>query len=384
MNKEHKPVIAIVDDEPRNLQLAGNLLRKRGYDIMFATSGRDALDAIPQALPDLVLLDIMMPDMDGLSVCAQMKQMEQIAEIPVIFLSARTEIHDMVRGFQAGAADYITKPFNADELLSRVATHVRLKRSREELVDANRRLHEMNQALSEANAAKDKLFSIVAHDLRGPFISLIGISRILVDDFNAMPRDEMEELMRQLHLASSQNLNLLDNLLQWARSRTENLRPQPERLHLEPCVRDVLQLFAHSASQKKIHLHSDVADDLTVHADPNMLQTILRNLVSNAIKFTPEQGRVEVTANPDHNHIRVTVADTGIGVPDQARDKLFQPGLYYTTVGTAHERGSGIGLPLCREFIEQHGGTLTLDSKPGQGARFWFMLPKGTATLRVT
>jgi len=193
MNEEiHKGSVLIVDDIPENLQVLGNILLQKGLDVGFATNGEEALEAIEYSKPDIILLDIMMPGMSGITVCQKLKANPETKDIPVIFITAKAQPEDIIKGFEVGAVDYVTKPFNSGELIARVSIQLELKKSRDLIAKQNQELHELN-------ATKDKFFSIIAHDLRGPFSGLLGLTDLLSQEGETMQTDEIIDLIKKIH-----------------------------------------------------------------------------------------------------------------------------------------------------------------------------------------
>jgi two-component system sensor histidine kinase/response regulator len=351
-----KPLVLIVDDAAKNLQVLGTILKEEPVDIAAAMNGKQALAVIEKTRPDLILLDIMMPELDGFATMKQLKSNQDTAEIPVIFLTARTEMEDIVKGLKLGAVDYITKPFNSTELLARVRNHLELKRSRD--------------ALQEANAAKDKFFSIISHDLRTPFAIIIGFAEYLIDHFGKINEKKSLELYQDILSISRRSHQLFENLLQWARSQAGSIPFRPETLQMKTVVNETVGLLKDRAREKGIRLITDVPEDLIVRADKNMLDTILRNLTGNAIKFTRAGGRVEVTMRKRNSGYQICVADDGVGIPKPIQDKLFRISEHVSTHGTEQEEGAGLGLILVKEFTEKHGGRIEIESEEGKGSKF--------------
>ncbi len=375
--------VLIVDDIPENLQILSNILFEKGIEISFATNGKQALETVEYNPPDLILLDISMPEMDGYEVCERLKKDPKTKEIPVIFLTARTQTDDIIKGFNIGAVDYVTKPFNASELVSRVFTHLDLKRSKD--IIANQ-----NSELQELNATKDKFFSIVAHDLKNPFNTLIGFSELLIKHYKKMDTEKVKRFHNLMHKASKHGYTLLENLLQWARSQTGRLKWQPGFFGLKTVAQSTIDLLSSNAQNKEVTLTSDIDPKYNVFADQNMVTTILRNLVSNAIKFTNRGGTVTVIAEdyePDQDnnnreipYVKITVSDTGIGIPESDINKLFRIDVHHSTQGTEEEQGTGLGLILCKEFVEKHTGKIWVTSKVNEGTDFIFTLPLSDIT----
>lgn len=360
---EKRPLILIVDDVPKNLQVLGSILKEQPVDIAVATNGLQALKIVEGILPDLILLDVMMPELDGFETCKRLKADPRTLDIPVIFLTARTETEDVINGLKLGAVDYVTKPFNSAELLTRVHTHLDLKLSKD--------------ALREANATKDQFMSIIAHDLRTPFATLIGFSEYFLDDFNSIDGETKQEIVGDILSISKKSYQLLENLLQWARSQTGSLEFKPKTVHLFELVGESTAFLAIKAREKGIELRTEVPEDVFIQADENMLSTVIRNLVSNALKFTTKGGSIKILSRDLDGSIQISVEDTGIGMSEEIREKLFQSGASVSRKGTNDESGSGLGLLLVKEFIERHGGKIQVESEEGKGSRFVFSVPAG-------
>ena len=395
--------ILIVDDTPDNLRILVGLLSEQGYLVRPAASGSQALNAVREKQPDLILLDVKMPGMDGYEVCERLKAAERTRDIPVIFISALGEIEDKVRGFEVGGVDYITKPFQAKEVLARVRTHVALRTLQQQLEHNNTELHQeidrrehaeeelrvlndhlevtnqqlqhANRQLQEANASKDKFFSIIAHDLRSPFTGLIGLTEAIIEDFERYSQDRVKTLLSRLHKDSKTVYNLLTNLLQWSRLQRGLMDCEPETDPLATIVRQNMDLLRAQAERKQITLENQVADETMVYADPRMLNGVIRNLLSNALKFTQPGGTIEVSAQSQEHTVEITVSDTGIGMDQTRLNNLFRIDAKTSRSGTADEEGTGLGLILCKEFVEKNGGAIRVESEVDKGSRFIVSLP---------
>jgi two-component system sensor histidine kinase/response regulator len=369
MTPDTSPSVLIVDDNTKNLQVLADILRGKKYKIATAKNGIKALKFINKIKPDIILLDIMMPEMDGIEVCQRLKQSIATKDIPVIFISALADTSDKIKGFEAGGVDYITKPFHKEEVFARVNVHLKLQKTREELKAAN-------TLLTRANATKDKLFSIIAHDLRGPIGSLTGILETLVEQPDLLDRDQQSMIMNDFRISVKNTYHLLENLLSWANSQRGKITYHPENVRLADIIEANARLMSQIARDKSIQFYVEVPEDIYVYADPDMLLVVLRNLISNAFKFTPEFGQVKVTARPMENQVEICVSDTGVGISEGDMDKLFRFDINFTTPGTRNERGSGLGLLLCKEFVEKNGGTIWVESRKNEGSRFIVALTK--------
>jgi two-component system sensor histidine kinase/response regulator len=369
-NNQPPPLILIVDDLAENLSVLGNILRKEGYQIAIANNGKQAVSIAVSRKPDLVLLDIAMPEMDGLTACRLMKDNPASEHIPVIFLTARSDTQDILKGFESGAVDYITKPFKSAELLARVSTHIELKQSRDLIL-------QQKSELSHLLTTKDKLFSIVSHDLRSPFAGLLTLTNILVENFDAYEKKDLEDSLRLIRDTSDQLHTLIQNLLNWAKLQTSSLEYKPLKLQMKAQVRISTDVLALNSAKKKIQFDAKVTDDSFVTADPDMLRIILHNLLGNAIKFSNNGGIVEIGCEMENNQIITSVRDQGVGMTEAKLKDLFCPGKNISTAGTANETGSGLGLMLCKEMVEKMGGRIVVESTPGKGTTFSFTLPAG-------
>lgn len=357
-----KKNIYIVDDVHENIQVLANILKNNGYNFSVARNGEQALEGIQLKLPDLILLDVSMPGMDGYEVCKELKSKEKTAEIPVIFITARIETEDIVKGFRAGGVDYLTKPFNSEELLARIKTHLDLKDSKEMLL--------------ELNATKDKFFRIISHDLRSPIASLTSFTASLIDNMDTYSPEYLKEMLKVIHDSTTATYKLVENLFAWASAQSGKIEFNPELIDVKELVFESVSMVLYAAVNKQIELTQHCEDHCVIFADRNMMQTVLRNLCSNAIKFTPKGGKITVHCKANHENVEFTVSDNGLGIPEKKIVKLFKVGETYSTRGTENESGSGLGLILCKEFVEKNGGNIWVQSKPGEGSQFIFTIPQ--------
>ncbi len=354
--------VMIVDDVPDNIKVVANILKEEGYKLFFATNGSDALAKVKSDKFDLILLDVMMPEIDGFEVCRQVKNDPATQDIPIIFLTARTDTESIIKGFELGAMDYVTKPFNNAELLARVKTHLTLQRAKEEL-----------KAL---NATKDKFFSIIAHDLKSPFTVLLGLTDLLFDNIENYSKDDIKGIIDDLRVSANTIYALLKNLLAWSRLQRGLMEHFPEKIYLNEIVRHNVFLFRSGAEQKRITLRNLVQKKITAYADHNMVDTVIRNLISNALKFTDTGGTIEVSAKNNGQFVEIAISDTGVGMTEEEISKLFRIDVKYSNVGTAGEKGTGLGLVLCKELVKKNGGKIWIESAVGKGTTFRFTLLK--------
>ncbi len=369
MYQNNNPKILIIDDIAENIKVVANVLKKHNFNISYAQSGKDGIARAKKVYFDLILLDIMMPEMDGFEVCKFLKKDNETKDIPVIFLTAKTDEDSLKKGFESGGIDFITKPFKTNELLARVNTHIQLKLVQEQL-------SRINEEIQEANENKDKLLSIIAHDLRNPFSVLITFSKLIMDSFEEFSKEDILTYMKSFYETSKQGYSLLDNLLKWSKSQTGKMDIIPDSFEINDLVEETITLLNSQALNKHINLKNNVPEHILAFADINMVLTVLRNLITNAIKFTNEGGNVHISAEQNEKHVKISIIDDGVGMEAEDIDKLFRIDIKHSTSGTIGERGTGLGIILCKEFIEKNNGELLVESKPNVGSTFSFTLPK--------
>jgi len=291
-------------------------------------------------------------------------------------LAGKHVVRDMEFNFRKKNGDRLIGLFSADVLnvngetciLSSVNDISKRKKAEEEL-----RISEAK--FKELNATKDKFFSIIAHDLRSPFSSILGFSELMIECIRSNEYKRLEEFATIIHKSTTSTMELLTNLLEWSRSQTGRLDFSPEYFELKVLTNEVVGLFSQSAIQKSISLNMDQFPNATVFADRLLVSTILRNLISNAIKFTHPNGEIKLTAKQQENQLIVSVCDNGIGIKKEDQKKLFLMEESFSKIGTQNEMGTGLGLLLCKEFVEKHGGIIWVESTPDIGSTFYFTLP---------
>ncbi len=241
--------------------------------------------------------------------------------------------------------------------------------------DKNKELKLSEQNLKESNATKDRLFSIIGHDLRGPIGGFKQLIDFLISDFDLNETETLSEILQSAQGTATTTYDLLENLLLWAKSLQNNITFSPVNCNLNEITTKTIILLQEVANQKEIMIHNKTPENQSVYADVNMLTTVIRNLISNAIKFTPNNKSITISINKDENYWVISIKDEGIGISPNDIKKIFNPNINFTTYGTNLEKGSGLGLMLCQEFIEKHGGKIWIESELGKGSDFKFMLP---------
>ena len=360
--------ILIVDDVVSNVLLLKILLTNEKFQVCTANNGTTCIEMARKEHPDLILLDVMMPDMNGFDTATVLKKEEGTKDIPIIFLTALNTPQDLVHGFQVGASDFLTKPFNKEELVMRVTQQI-------SLVAAKRIIEKQNQELRATLTNRDKMYSVIAHDLRSPMASIRMVLNLVVA--SASPETvgpELYTLLDQANRESEEVHDLLDNLLKWTKSQTGRLTVVKQDLDLNDIIPGVVEIFDAIAYTKRIKLDLKKTDaPLVVNADNDMLKTVVRNFLSNAIKFSPEDSSIEIIMAPEGDMAKVSVRDHGVAIAADRIDNIFHKG--ETTYGTGGEEGSGLGLQLCQDFARKNGGDCTVESVEGEGSTFSVLIP---------
>ena len=342
--------VLVVDDVPTNVMLVQAILKKEGYTLLTTDCGTKALRIAQEKHPNLILLDIMMPEMDGYEVLQHLKSNPETNNIPVIIMSALSDMQSIVKGYQLGATEYVTKPFQREELVKRVA-------HRYELFSIKR----IKQELENTIESRDTLYSVIAHDLRSPLGSLKMMNNaiLMMVDKNQVS-DEVYEMLQMMNKTSEEIFQLLDNLLKWAKNRLNKQNIYRQQVDINSIVNSTAEIFIPMATQKGISITLEGLDkELMGATDIDMVKTIVRNLVSNAVKFS---------------YVIVSVKDSGKGIKMEDQGKLLKQNTHFTSYGTNNEKGSGLGLMLCKDFVEQLGGKMWFDSEEGKGTSFHFSL----------
>ena len=360
--------ILIVDDVVSNVLLLKILLTNEKFQVCTANNGRMCIEQAKKEKPDLILLDVMMPELNGFDTAVILKKEPETMEIPIIFLTALNNPSDLVHGFQVGANDFLTKPFNKEELVMRVMHQI-------QLVAAKRIIVRQNEELRRTIQNRDKMYSVIAHDLRSPMASIRMVLNLTVNMVSPdTVGEEIFSLLDKANRESEETHDLLDNLLKWTKSQTGRLNVVYQHVELDDVVPGVVDIFKMIAEMKKINLvYLPAEEKLTVHADNDMIKTVIRNFISNAIKFTPEGKGIEVFYQREGDFARISVRDHGVGIAADRVDTIFHKG--ETTYGTGGEEGSGLGLQLCQDFARKNGGDAYVESVEGEGSTFSFTIP---------
>ncbi len=362
MNETRTETILIVDDKAENLHLLTQMLSDQVFRVRFATSGERALATIHKEQPDLILLDIMMPDIDGYEVCRLLKADEQTRDIPVIFISALNETFDKVKAFSAGGVDYVTKPFQVEEVLARVRTHLSLTAMR-------KTLHRQNQQLQEQNEDLEAFAHTVAHDLKSPLATLIGFMDLIQMDAQGLDESLNDLLSRSMTSAQRMN-SIVNELLLLATIRGEQIEMVP--VEMRDVVFQVLDRMAYMMDQYE-------ADVIVPESWPQVLgyapwlEEVWVNYFSNGLKYGGEPPHLELGATDQGDGMmRFWVQDNGAGLAPEDQARLFTE---FIRLDTVRAQGHGLGLSIVRRIVTKLGGQVGVESQPGAGSRFYFTLP---------
>lgn len=372
-----KASVLVVDDKPENLRLLSAILTEQGYEVRQALSGRIALTAAQTRPPDLVLLDIKMPDMNGYQVCEQLKTHERTRHIPVIFLSALDRPPDKIKGFSAGGADYITKPFQESEVLVRVQHQLEIACWRQRLQQQNLQLQQeihdriaIEQELIRSNEDLEQFARAVSHDLQQPLQSLLGFSKILSMKYPHLPDAEVSRYICRIVQAGERMQQLIEDLLAYSQV---DISRSLEVVDCNRILAEAIENLQAAISEKQAQLI--ISPLPQVQGKPAQLMQLFQNLLGNALKFTypAVPPLVQMSAEPLDDRWLFQIRDNGIGIESQNYDRLFQ--LFVRL--NPHDRypGTGIGLATCKKIVESHGGRIWLESQPGNGTTFFFTLP---------
>jgi two-component system sensor histidine kinase/response regulator len=388
MNLMNMADILIVDDLPNNLRLLSEMLEKEGYKVRKATNGQRGIQAAEATPPDLILLDIMMPEMNGYEVARYLKQSEQLQQIPIIFLSALNETIDKVMAFNIGGVDYITKPFQVEEVLVRVRTQLTLCQQKQQLEQQNHRLQQEIQERKKVEAALRVYIHAVSHDLRNPVAGMVMVLNSLLEQHSAPEQGEIpvtQSMIERMASSCDRQLNLINSLVETSDSSLQTIQLNLESISLYQFTQKIKAEWQPILKKNQVDLNLQVSDELPrIQGDAHQLWRVYDNLISNGIKYNPPGLTLTLSAelvsseNQPPEWIKCTVADDGVGIDPAEAPGLFQ--LYQRGQNVGKIKGLGLGLYLCRQIIQAHGGEIGVQTEPNQGACFWFTLPVSRST----
>ncbi len=366
--------ILIVDDVPENLKLLGEILKSK-YKVSVANSGERVLEILRLRKDfDLFLLDIMMPEMDGIELCKRIKSDTELFDVPVIFISALTDIKDKSQAFESGGVDYITKPFNREEVLLRVETHLKIRGLQKELKLKNMELQENLNKLRELERLRDNLVHMIVHDMRSPLTGVLSMFEILKIECEGLKNQEIMEYIKSGYYSANTLIEMINSLLDISRLEEGKLPLNISRENIKEIMSEAIKTIA--LNVKKMDVITEMSDDsIYVDCDKELIKRVIINLVNNSIKHSCAKSPIVVKVEKDIEFITISVIDDGIGIPEEYHKKIFEK---FGQVEMRQEKkkySTGLGLTFCKLAVEVHKGKIGVESSEGKGSRFYFSLP---------
>jgi len=361
----------VVDDIEANVRLLSRILKNAGHEISTAQSGQEALEKVLSEPPDVVLLDVMMPGMDGFEVCRRLRADPQTSTLPIVMVTALQETEDRVKALEAGADDFLTKPVDSVEVVARVRSLLRVKRGRDEL--------EKSYAdLRRAESLRDDLSEMLVHDLRTPLTTLLGPLEMLEGEQFGPLNETQREVASMSARSGYRLLYLVNELLDISKMEGGRMTLQPRAIDLRKTSEEAVEqvTVVHSTKQARVEIEYSNPTPMLI-ADEDLLRRVLINLLGNAIKFTPRDGHITLGIQPQDSDILMWVRDTGEGVPAADQERIFEKFGQVESRKAGRKMSTGLGLTFCKLAVEAHGGRIWLESAPGQGSTFFFTLPMG-------
>jgi signal transduction histidine kinase len=419
--------ILIVDDQPENLAVIGDYLMECGYTILVSQTGTGGLRRAREVKPDLILLDILMPDMDGFETCKRLKAHESTKNIPVIFMTALTGVEDKIKGFELGGVDYITKPIQHEEVLARVKTHLQietqkkqleqqthnlsianarlqreidirsyaeneLQRFNEELEDrvnnrtaelkrvaerlriTNIELEKANRELKRVDEIKTEFVALASHELRTPLTCILGYAQTLMASDLQLDNSTRTTILSTIVSESKRLSSLIGNLLDISKIETGNFRIRTEPFDISDIIEEVINAL-NLPEDFPITVHYELSKKRRAIGNKEQIGQVIRNILDNALRYVKDKGHITINVSEIDDYIRVGISDTGPGIKPEEQKKIFEK-FYRIRDEKTRSIGSGLGLSIAAEIIKSQGGQIWLESKYGEGSAFYFTLPK--------
>jgi two-component system sensor histidine kinase/response regulator len=362
---ELRPILLVVDDVATNIDILLGALCEE-YIVHVATDGADALYSVKKARPDLILLDVMMPGMDGFEVCRRLKDDPTTRDIPVIFITALNETLDKVKGFSVGGVDYVTKPFQPEEVRARVSAHLEIRRQKNEL-------QQSYDKLRETEIQRDSLVHMIVHDMRSPLFVILG--NLEMAEMKPLP-DVIATCIGRAMSASYMLMEMISTLLDVSKMEAGQMTLEFSEVYMRDLVMETIQMLEPLQYQRRLTLTAPEEME-TITGDTRLIRRILLNLIGNALKFTDKDKGIitvciEIAAK---DKMRVSVVDNGGGIPQEYREKVFDKFCQVAAQKQGQGHSTGLGLTFCKLAVEAHGGRIGLESEVGVGSTFWFELP---------
>ena len=361
-----RPSVLIVDDLPNNVRLLSIMLTEKGYQVRKAINGQMALNTVRSLIPDLILLDINMPDLNGYQVCEQLKADEKTREIPVIFISALDDVLDKVKAFQVGGVDYISKPFQGEEVMARIENQLTICRQKKQL----------QNEIKERQKAEETLeiyLHAVSHDLRNPVIGMSMILNNLIKNSQGETKEVSRKILQQMANSCDRQLTLIDSLVETRQNDLWGVSLELNPLSLYEIGQQISQEWELRLKENQATLINNFSPDLPlVNGDTHHLWRVFENLLANALKHNPQGIIITLSARLEGNYLWCSIADNGVGISETQRKKIFDR---YQRGNNNNQISLGLGLYLCRQIIHAHGGEIGIMNNDEKGSQFWFTLP---------
>ena len=361
-----RPSVLIVDDLPNNVRLLSIMLTEKGYQVRKAINGQMALNTVRSLIPDLILLDINMPDLNGYQVCEQLKADEKTREIPVIFISALDDVLDKVKAFQVGGVDYISKPFQGEEVMARIENQLTISRQKKQLQNEIQERQKTEETL-------EIYLHAVSHDLRNPVIGMSMILNNLIKNSQGETKEVSRKILQQMANSCDRQLTLIDSLVETRQNDLWGVSLELKPLSLYEIGQQISQEWELRLKENQATLINNFSPDLPlVNADAHHLWRVFENLLANALKHNPQGIIITLSATAEVNYLRCSIADNGVGISETQRKQLFDR---YQRGNNNNQISLGLGLYLCRQIIHAHGGEIGIMNNDEKGSQFWFTLP---------
>jgi two-component system sensor histidine kinase/response regulator len=361
-----RPSVLIVDDLPNNVRLLSIMLTEKGYQVRKAINGQMALNTVRSLIPDLILLDINMPDLNGYQVCEQLKADEKTREIPVIFISALDDVFDKVKAFQVGGVDYISKPFQGEEVMARIENQLTICRQKKQLQNEIKERQKTEETL-------EIYLHAVSHDLRNPVIGMSMILNNLIKNSQGETKEVSRKILQQMANSCDRQLTLIDSLVETRQNDLWGVSLELKPLSLYEIGQQIGQEWELRLKENQATLINNFSPDLPlVNADAHHLWRVFENLLANALKHNPQGIIITFSARLEGNYLRCSIADNGVGISETQRKQLFDR---YQRGNNNNQISLGLGLYLCRQIIHAHGGEIGIMNNDEKGSQFWFTLP---------
>lgn len=367
--------LLIIVSLPEEAASISEMIKATRFNIMTASNHDEAIQISEKNVPDLILLDMDESAKKEFLVIRQLKKNKITQNIPVLFFTSVDNEIPIPVSLCYDNIDFITKPFRDTELITRIKHQLFL-------LEAQRTIRQQNKKLKKIIESRDRLYSVIAHDLRAPIGTIKMINTAIENKKNLIQDPEIRQLFEMVNKTTEEAFNLLENLLRWSRNQNGKTKVSATTFNIFDPARQVSSLFTTIANAKNISLNNHIPKDISVYADEDMIKAVLRNLISNAIKFSYPGGKIDIDMTECAETVTLSIKDNGQGINKEMQSKLLKNIEHVTSNGTQNERGSGLGLLLCKDFVKMNGGKLWFVSQAGEGSTFYFTLPQFVSTPR--